>query len=138
MGLAPLRRAFAAPLALTALLLALATWPVALAQDDDGSAVEQSIPALAVEIVATDFLYDPKAVTLPAGTVTFRLKNQGVIEHNLAVEDSRRTILGASPVAPAGGTVTLDVALLAGTYAMVCTLPAHREAGMVGVITVGA
>jgi len=125
---------------LAGLFVLFASLPVALAQDDDGPMVEIQLPppGQAVEIVATDFQFTPQTVTVAAGAVSFSLRNDGVIDHNLAIEDSRRNILGSSPVASSRGSSILDVTLPEGTYNMICTLPAHREAGMIGTISVSA
>jgi nitrite reductase (NO-forming) len=75
-------------------------------------------------------------LTAPAGPVTFVLTNEAPVPHNVAVEgdgvDSE-----PSPTIQGGGTAELTVELPAGEYEYYCDVPGHREAGMVGALTVG-
>ena len=116
-----------------ALAVSFGSAPAAWTQDD-----EETMDRLvhAVDIVASDFRYAPATLSVNAGPVTFNILNQGMVEHDLAIEDTRRQILARSPIVPAGSSGNLDVTLISGTYTLVCTLPAHRETGMVGTLTV--
>src|SRR3990170_708141 len=72
-----------------------------------------------VALTATEFKWAPKDVSVAAGDATFNVVNKGTVEHNFVVEDPK-------------GKVNLK----AGKYAIVCTVPGHREAGMVATLTV--
>lgn len=92
-------------------------------------------PISPVLVTARDFAFEPKDVTVRAGEVSFAVRNEGVIEHNLAIEDGTRKIAEIPVIIP-GKTEQLRVVLRAGSYAIVCTLPGHREAGMQGTLRV--
>jgi uncharacterized cupredoxin-like copper-binding protein len=87
-----------------------------------------------VLIKARDFLFDPKEVTVRAGEVTFEIKNEGSIEHNFIIEDGNRRKVAEIAIIEAGKTDDVKATVRPGSYAFVCTLPGHREAGMVGVL----
>jgi uncharacterized cupredoxin-like copper-binding protein len=109
----------------------------ASAQDDQEVSLETpEVTVRLVEMTMTDFKIDPGTLTLPSGAITFAILNRGVIDHNLAIENSQRQILATSASFAAGRSGTFDVTLAPGNYTMVCTLPAHREAGMVGTLTI--
>ena len=91
-------------------------------------------------IAMTDYAYDPSEVTVRRGQ-TVRVTNEGGIAHNLKVEkgpDGRREteeLTGTDTFLP-DDSEDLRVDLAPGRYAMVCTVPGHRELGMVGKLTV--
>ncbi|MDQ7858793.1 MAG: cupredoxin domain-containing protein [Armatimonadota bacterium] len=89
--------------------------------------------ARTVEIVATDFAFQPAEVTVRAGeAVNIRLVNRGVTAHDLLVPALEVWI-----VAPPGRSATSGLRLdQPGTYAFFCSVPGHREAGMVGRLVV--
>jgi uncharacterized cupredoxin-like copper-binding protein len=83
-------------------------------------------------IVSIDIAFDPKDVTIAAGTaITLSLLNTGVAAHNFSVDE-----LGISVDLAPGETQTVSVNALAGTYEFSCNVPGHKEAGMVGTLTV--
>jgi uncharacterized cupredoxin-like copper-binding protein len=67
--------------------------------------------------------------------VSITFTNKSALEHNLTVESSGGTVVGATPTFE-GGSKTLAVTLKAGTYKFYCSVPGHRQAGMEGTITV--
>ncbi len=87
-------------------------------------------------IKAREFVFEPKEVTLRAGEVTFDIKNEGAIEHNFVIEDSTQKRVAQIAVIDAGKTEDLKVTLRAGTYALICNLPGHKDAGMTGTLRV--
>jgi uncharacterized cupredoxin-like copper-binding protein len=85
-----------------------------------------------VTIVSHDIFFDPKEVSIPANTdVTFSLPNEGVTMHNFSIPD-----LGISVDIQPGETKEVVVNAPAGTYQFDCNVPGHKEAGMVGTLTV--
>ncbi len=85
----------------------------------------------AVAVSLAEFSITPDAITVPAGTTTFTVTNDGTVIHNLVVEG--RT----TPDIESGGSADLEVEpLAAGTYSIHCAIPGHEAAGMVGTITV--
>ncbi len=89
-----------------------------------------------VEIKAFEFAYDPKDLTVRAGEITFVVENTGAIEHNFVIEAAGGQTVAQIPNIGVRRTAELRVTLQPGAYTQVCTLPGHREAGMVGTITV--
>lgn len=87
-------------------------------------------------LTASEFKWTPKVLTVPAGEVTFGVTNKGSIEHNFVIEDGKGKPLKQVDGIQPGKTVQVKVALKAGKYTIVCTVPGHREAGMLGALTV--
>jgi uncharacterized cupredoxin-like copper-binding protein len=83
-------------------------------------------------IVSIEIAFDPKDVTIAAGTaITLSLLNTGVAAHNFSVDE-----LGISVDLAPSETQTVSVNAPAGTYEFYCNVPGHKEAGMVGTLTV--
>jgi plastocyanin len=91
------------------------------------------IPEDAHVFVAVDIDYSDAPDTIPAGSVTIAIDNQGAIHHDVAFDE-----LGGEVVAEAdGGQVGVgEVTLEPGTYTYFCTVPGHRPAGMEGTLQV--
>lgn len=116
-----------------------------------------------ITVKGTEFKFDPTQITLKVGQpVTIVFTNAGSVDHELEVENipaSNVTLdlskAGKIPedeadeakgdaannevhaYAAAGGTATVTFTpTKAGTYNFACNLPGHKEAGMVGTITV--
>jgi len=85
------------------------------------------------EVNMVDIAFDPTEITIPAGTdVTFTLSNNGAAVHDFNVDE-----LGvqSGDVDP-GGSTTVTINAAAGEYQYYCSIPGHKEAGMVGKIIV--
>ena len=98
------------------------------------AAAEESAPTAAepVEVVSHDIFFEPDEITIPADSdVTFKLPNQGAAPHNLSIDE-----LGIDVDQAPGATEQVVVNAPAGTYEFYCNVPGHREAGMVGTLTV--
>jgi len=96
--------------------------------DADGDGDEGAV------FTAEDIKYVSAPDTIPAGTATFTLINDGAAPHDVTIEE-----LGDVHVVHAdGGTSeTGTVELEAGeTYTYYCSIPGHRGAGMEGTFTV--
>ncbi len=86
-------------------------------------------------VVATDNAFDTNAITVKPGD-TITLSNEGFAQHDLTVSD-----LGiATDLLNNGDTMTITIPADAapGDYEFICSVPGHKEAGMVGTITVDA
>ena len=143
-----------------AALVALALGLAACGDDDDDSgepaatstpAATATTPATPVPTETTDttasggattvdvaadpsgqLVFDPTELSAPAGDITLDLTNDSAVPHNIAVDGAE----GVSDTIQDGGTADLTVNLPAGTYEYYCDVPGHREAGMVGTLTV--
>jgi uncharacterized cupredoxin-like copper-binding protein len=65
------------------------------------------------------------------GVVTFVVKNAGNIAHNLTIQGGKHT----ATIGP-GKTAKLTVTLKKGTYTLYCSVPGHRQLGMVTKLSV--
>jgi uncharacterized cupredoxin-like copper-binding protein/uncharacterized protein (DUF305 family) len=84
-----------------------------------------------VTIESYDIYFEPKALTIPAGTeVTLTLPNEGVTLHNFSID-----ALGISVDIGPGETKMVTINAPAGAYEYYCNVPGHKEAGMVGTLT---
>jgi uncharacterized cupredoxin-like copper-binding protein len=87
-------------------------------------------------LIAKEFLFDPKDITVGTGEIAFVVKNQGTIEHNLVLEvPGGKTVAQIAIIEP-GQTRRVTASLPAGTYTFYCSLPGHRDAGMVATLRV--
>jgi plastocyanin len=84
--------------------------------------------------------YTQSRVTTTAGKVTIDFTNKSPIAHDVVLIDSptysaTAKVLGQTPIFQ-GGSKTFTVTLAAGTYYFYCSVPGHRQAGMVGTVSV--
>jgi plastocyanin len=79
--------------------------------------------------------YDKTSLTASAGKVAIAFTNTAPLAHNLTIEGTGGTSLGATPTFQ-GGSKVLSLTLKAGTYKFYCSVPGHRQAGMEGTLTV--
>ena len=121
-------------LAASAVAMAAAATLAACGGDSPPSAAATDSRAEAdVTVTAKEFTFDPEAFDLTAGSdATVELVNGGTVEHDLTIDALNVTIY-----AGAGQTASATLpALEPGTYEFYCSIPGHREAGMVGELTV--
>jgi uncharacterized cupredoxin-like copper-binding protein len=80
-----------------------------------------------------DIAFSPNAFTIAANTPTLvRLVNQGVAVHNFNIDELN---VHSGDIQPGQATaVTINAPI--GTYTYSCSIPGHRGAGMVGILTV--
>jgi nitrite reductase (NO-forming) len=91
-------------------------------------------PATTVDVAEFEFGFTLSQTTVPAGTLTFVMRNTGTIAHNF---DLRGVPLGAGPILDAGQTASMTVTVAQkGTYKYVCDVPGHADAGMAGGLVV--
>jgi nitrite reductase (NO-forming) len=90
--------------------------------------------ATEVTVKAGDLFFDPKELTIAAGTdVKVTLENGGALAHDWAVRDHDGV---ATQLLNPGQSETINVNLPAGEYTYYCTVPGHADAGMVGKLIV--
>ncbi|CAN5583394.1 hypothetical protein BH23CHL5_BH23CHL5_21600 [soil metagenome] len=86
----------------------------------------------AIEIVSLDIRFEPAELTIPADTaVSISLPNEGAAPHNFSIDELDIDIDQAP-----GAVESVEINAPAGTYEFYCNVPGHREAGMVGRLTV--
>lgn len=101
----------------------------------EASPVASPVAGAGIHLIAKDIAFDPTAITIQASDlpVTITMENTGAAEHDFvidALDISVHTNPGESVeiVIPAGTA--------AGEYQYYCSIPGHKEAGMVGTLTV--
>lgn len=88
--------------------------------------------ATKVPVSEVEFKITLGSTDLKAGVITFEVKNDGKIDHDLAIKETGDKTELISP----GGTAELRVVLKPGKYLLYCTVPGHEAAGMKLNITV--
>lgn len=94
----------------------------------------QPLAGEVIRFVAQQLEFSEAPTQVPAGQVTFELVNQAGLPHNVTVEG----VNGDDPIVEVTGNeaATGTVELLPGSYTYYCSVPGHRQAGMVGTFTV--
>jgi uncharacterized cupredoxin-like copper-binding protein len=85
-----------------------------------------------VVAIETEFKIALPSTQLKAGKITFQAKNEGKIDHDLAVKQTG----DKTELIPPGGSAELTVTLQPGKYLLYCTVPGHEAAGMKIEVTV--
>ncbi len=113
--------------------------PAASASSGGGGGASTTINA-----TEKDFAIAIDQSSVPAGSVTFKISNQGPSPHNVGVtkqsDSSKSGITGPvikdSDTIDGGKTTSITVDLQPGTYNVVCTVPGHVQLGMIVALTV--
>ncbi len=126
--------------------------PVALALILSGCGGSRG-PSSSIQVTMTDFAFTPNTLTVPAGKqITIRVTNNGAVGHDLMImklghEVTSQDHVGAETHAfafweeeqlSAGETreSTFTTPSQPGAYQIICGVPGHLEAGMVGKLVV--
>jgi mono/diheme cytochrome c family protein len=81
--------------------------------------------------------YLVSSATAPAGPLEIDSQNDASIPHDIALQEGADGAeLGKGETVQGGGVSRLSVNLRPGRYTFYCTLPGHRDGGMVGTLTV--
>jgi plastocyanin len=72
--------------------------------------------------------------TATAGSVTLRMANKSSVSHDIAIQGGGLNQVGK--IVANGGISTVTANLKPGKYTFYCSVPGHRQAGMVGTLTV--
>jgi uncharacterized cupredoxin-like copper-binding protein len=139
------------PLAAVAMLAVLALGAIAGCgggdDDDEGEAAETEATTTeaggggggggaTVPVSLVDFAIDPANPAVDAGTVTFKVSNDGEVTHNLEVE-GEGVEEELEQDLPPGESWELTVELTQpGTYEWYCPVDGHADQGMEGELTV--
>jgi uncharacterized cupredoxin-like copper-binding protein len=116
------------------LLLLLAAALAGCGSDEDGDDDGAAAAAETVELVATDFAFEPSSLMFDAaGEHTLTLQNDGEFPHAIAFDELDDATGNVDP--GASGEVTLD--LEPGSYTLYCPVGDHRDRGMEGTLVVG-
>jgi iron uptake system component EfeO len=92
-------------------------------------------PSGTVLVEAKDYAFTPSTITVPAGAVTFSVRNAGNEEHEFEIFKGEAVVDEIEGLVP-GLTKNLSVTLEAGEYTFMCVLNGHDQLGMKGTLTV--
>ena len=91
-------------------------------------------PANGVQVTLAEFSITPQMISAPAGGKLV-VNNGGTTVHTLMVEGTNVTTKELQP----GESQTLDLkGLKSGTYTVSCSIPGHKQAGMVAMLHLGS
>lgn len=93
------------------------------------------VPSGTVAVEANEYRFTPSTITIPAGTVTFSVRNTGSDVHEFEVFKGEAVVDEIEGLVP-GLTKDLTVTLAAGAYEFMCKLNGHDQLGMKGTLTV--
>ena len=94
-----------------------------------------------VEVKADEYSFNPATITVRTGgrrgvvPVTFRLKNEGSLPHDISVRQGSAERGGTQAVG-GGKTAVSTVALRPGEYVIFCSIGDHEKLGMKGALHV--
>ncbi len=123
---------------MTSLIIAVIAVVGAFTDDTDGAAAATpgAVDApTSFEITLGDMFVSPASIEVPAGVeITFHVTNTGVMAHDLKVDGTS----GVDLLAP-GDSASVTVGPFTADAQAWCTVPGHRQAGMVlDIVVVGA
>ena len=97
----------------------------------EGSRVE-------LDVSLNEFAISPARMEAPAGQpIVLHVANQGTAPHSFAVDTGKG--VKETPLLDAGESAVLELhPLEAGDYPTLCTVAGHAEAGMTGMLAIGA
>jgi uncharacterized cupredoxin-like copper-binding protein len=81
-----------------------------------------------VDVSEVEFKIRLPKTSVPAGSYTFDVLNDGKIPHDLVVKGAG--VNEKTPLIDAGQSSSVKVDLKPGTYDLYCSVPGHKEAGM--------
>ena len=121
----------------------------------DPIATEPAALETTVDVSLLEFAVDLSTETASAGTFTFNVTSDGAIFHNLrviatdlapdalptddatfSVDEEQLDVLASTDDLDPGEQETLTVELAAGSYVLICNIPAHYDGGMTVAFTV--
>ena len=88
-----------------------------------------------VDIVATEYAFDPATIPLDAHTIAFSIHNQGQEEHDFELIGPQGVVAHVETIQP-GITRGISVNVKPGVYRFICTIAQHVQQGMAGTLTV--
>jgi hypothetical protein len=88
-----------------------------------------------VHLTLKEFRISPQNVSAHPGTVTFVVRNDGILAHDLRVKQGRHVLGGTTTIVP-GGTQSKTMHLLPGRYRIFSSLRRDEGLGQYGQLTV--
>jgi plastocyanin len=116
----------------TAAPQAAAPPPAAASPTTAPAAASSGGASTTINATEKDFAIALDNSSVPAGSVMFKIKNDGPSPHNIQIKELKK----ASDNIDAGKTGQFTVDLPAGTYTVICDIPGHEQLGMHTTLTV--
>ena len=114
-------------LALIVSFVAIGAGVAALTDDGDSGQEVSAGEPVTLEVSLGEFFVEPSSITVPAGTdLTLVVTNDGTMPHDLALGDGTGT-----PMLDPGESVTQSFGVMSETTQAWCTVPGHKESGMI-------
>jgi plastocyanin len=82
-------------------------------------------------ITTRNAAFSTTSLTAASGQVSIEVNNEDLFWHTFTIDK-----LGVNVALPVGGQKHITLNVPAGTYTFYCSIPGHRQAGMVGTLTV--
>jgi nitrite reductase (NO-forming) len=121
-----------ATMAMAALAVSVVALIVAGAQGDDGTAPTSTGPVKTVDVELVSFDVKPDRVEVPSGTdLIVNVTNNADVAHDLKLNGETGT-----DRLPPGESQTVDLGVIDAETQAWCTVPGHKQAGMVLTIAV--
>lgn len=89
-----------------------------------------------VALVATDYRLHPQRVGVAAGRITFRIRNDGRVPHNLQIRKSADDVRARVSTLLPGESGSVTVRLAPGRYEMLSTVTRDEQLGERGTVLV--
>jgi FtsP/CotA-like multicopper oxidase with cupredoxin domain/plastocyanin len=126
--------AFGTPIALAALFLPAVFILAPSRQAQQATAATTTSAPSVVHMTVKEWSFTPASLQLQVGQpVTLVLDNKGQLDHDVTIP-----ALGVNLIAAAGKTASQTItATKEGSFAFLCSIPGHKEAGMQGSVQVG-
>jgi uncharacterized cupredoxin-like copper-binding protein len=109
---------------------ALAALVLTLAFPGLAQALPSAMHDTTVKVTAKEYSFKLSRKTVPAGKVTFMIRNAGHLSHNFTIAGHK-----SKTIAP-GKSTTLTVRLKKGSYPYKCSVDSHAKFGMKGMLRV--
>lgn len=101
-------------------------------ESGEGADEQAAGSGTSLEVTTVDIDFEPTTLEIAADTdVTVTLTNEGATAHDFSIDD-----LEIFEVVEPGETKEFTINAPAGGYEYFCSVPGHKEAGMVGALTV--
>jgi uncharacterized cupredoxin-like copper-binding protein len=103
---------------------------IVFGRESEAKGAGEAAKGVAVQVKEVEYKITLSTHKVKHGTVTFSVQNAGKIAHNLTIQGGKHT----ANIAP-GKSAKLTVTLKKGAYTLYCSVPGHRQLGMVTKLT---
>ena len=110
---------------------AMLTAVIVFGVESEAKGASETVAARTLKVQEKEYKITLATRTVLHGTIAFKVTNTGKIQHDLTIQGSKKT-----PLISPGKTATLTVTLKKGKYTLYCSVPGHRQLGMVAKLTV--